>query len=227
MIPSVHGRCWGSLMGKPLPMEPRAQPPQVISGMVRSSMVVPFRRLALFRGFSLFRAFGKVPCSKDGASHHVKVKRAFPISRDVAWCALPLALMPRQPYLPHMQLLRPTFFWLLVLRGLPVVALLAIAPLYESAHAMTAAARTHAAMPDISAQDMAAGSTPHQMPASHLNHDAACRILCFSWVEAMKPERDAGQMTEIAVVLTPAQEPLRAGFEPAPSGHSPKPASFV
>ena len=126
-----------------------------------------------------------------------------------------------------MQTIRPFSVWSLVLRGLLVVALLAIAPLYESAHAVTVEVSTHEAMPDMSGHDMSAGSMPHQMPASHMNHDAACRVLCFGWVEAMKPERHAGQMTEIAVVLTPAQDPLRVGFEPAPSGHPPKSASFV
>ena len=48
------------------------QSPQVISGMVRSSMVFLSDRL---RQASLAR---------DGASHHVKVKWAFPISHDVA-----------------------------------------------------------------------------------------------------------------------------------------------
>lgn len=114
-----------------------------------------------------------------------------------------------------------------VLRGLLVLALLAIAPLYESAHAMTVTASTREAMSDMSVQNMSAGSLAHQMPASHINHDAACRILCFGWVEAIAPERHAGQMTEIAVVLAPAQEPLRVGFEPAPSRHPPKPPSFV
>ena len=135
--------------------------------------------------------------------------------------------MPRQPYLQHMQMLRPFSLWSLALRGLLVVALLAIAPLYESAHAMTMAASTQTAMPDMSAQDMPAGSMPHQMPASHLNHDAACRILCFGWVETAISERREGQMTEIAVVLIPAPASLLDGIEPAPSRHPPKPASFV
>ena len=126
-----------------------------------------------------------------------------------------------------MQKLRPFSSLLLVLRGLLVLALLGIAPLYESAHAMTVTGTTHEAMADMSAQDMSAGSMAHQMPASHINHDAACRILCFGWVEAIAPERYAGQMTEIAVVLAPAQDPLRVGFEPAPSRHPPKSASFV
>lgn len=113
-----------------------------------------------------------------------------------------------------------------VLRGLLVLALLAIAPLYEIAHAMTVAS-THDAMSDMTAHDMTDASMPHQMPASHVNHDAACRILCFGWVEAIAPERHEGQITEIAEVLTPAEAPLLAGFEPAPSRHPPKPASFA
>ena len=124
-------------------------------------------------------------------------------------------------------MLRPFSSLSYVLRGLLVLALLAIAPLYESAHAITVADTTHEVMPDMSAHEMSAGSMQHQMPASHINHAAACRILCSGWVEAIAPERHAGQMTEIAVVLTPAQEPLRVGFEPAPSGHPPKSASFV
>lgn len=121
----------------------------------------------------------------------------------------------------------PFSFWSFTLRGLLVMALLAIAPLYESAHAMTVAVTTHEAMPDMSAHDMSAGTLPHQMPASHLNHDAACRILCFGWVEAATPQRHEGQMTEIAVVLAPAPASLLDGIEPAPSGHPPKFASFV
>lgn len=121
-------------------------------------------------------------------------------------------------------MLRPVSSLSYVLRGLLVLALLAIAPLYETAHAMTVTGATHEAMPDMSVQKMSVGPMAHQ---SHFNHDAACRILCFGWVEAFAPERHAGQMTEIAVVLAPAQEPLRVGFEPAPSRHPPKPASFV
>ena len=135
--------------------------------------------------------------------------------------------MPRQPYLKHMQVFRPFIFWSLALRGLLVVALLAIAPLYESAHAMTVAASTHAAMPEMPTQDMSAGAGSQQMPASHMNHDAACRILCFGWVETATSERHEGQMTEIAVVLIPAPASLLDGIEPAPSRHPPKSASFV
>ncbi len=124
-------------------------------------------------------------------------------------------------------MLRPVSSLSYVLRGLLVLALLAIAPLYETAHAMTVTGATHEEMPDTSVQEMSAAPMAHQMPASHINHDAACRILCFGWVEAFAPERHAGQMTEIAVVLGPAQEPLRVGFEPAPSRHPPKPPSFV
>jgi hypothetical protein len=135
--------------------------------------------------------------------------------------------MPHQHYLQNMKIFRPFYLWSLVLRGLLVVALLAIAPLYESAHAITVAASTQDAMPDMSAHDMSVGSMHHQGPASHINHDAACRILCFGWVEATAPGRHQEQMTEIAVVLTPAQDPLRVGFEPSPSGHPPKLARFV
>ena len=126
-----------------------------------------------------------------------------------------------------MQMLRPFFLWSRVLRGLLVVALLAIAPLYESAHAMTVAASADAAMPEMSAQDMSAGPMPHQMPASHMNHDAACRILCFGWIETATSERHEGQMTEIAVVLIPAPGSRLDGIEPDPSRHPPKSARFV
>ena len=126
-----------------------------------------------------------------------------------------------------MRMLRPFSSMSLVLRGLLVLALLAIAPLYESAHAIAAADTTHEVMPAMPAHEMSAGSMAHQMPASHINHDAACRILCFGWVEAIAPERHAGQMTEIAVVLIPAPASLLDGIEPAPSGHPPKSARLV
>ena len=118
------------------------------------------------------------------------------------------------------------------LRGLLVVALLAIAPLYETAHAMGVAAGPGDSMPLRAAQDMAgqvmlADAMTHQMAASHSSHDAACRILCFGWVEAVTSARYAGQMTEIAVVLTPAPASLLDGIVPAPSGHPPKRARLV
>ena len=124
-------------------------------------------------------------------------------------------------------MVRPFSSVSLVLRGLLVLVLLAIAPVYESAHAMTVAPTTQAAMPGMSAHDMSMGSMLQQMPASHINHAAACRILCFGWVEAVKPARYQGQMTEVAVVLTPAPASLLDGIEPTPTGHPPKPASFV
>lgn len=110
----------------------------------------------------------------------------------------------------------------LALRGLLVVAMLAIAPLYESAHAMTVTTTTHAAMPDMAAHDMSAGSMQHQTQAAHSSHDAACRILCFGWVEAVTPERGGSLVPEVAVILTPAAVPLLDGIVPAPSGHPPK-----
>ena len=118
------------------------------------------------------------------------------------------------------------------LRGLLVVALLAIAPLYETAHAMGVAAGPGDSMPLRAAQDMAgqvmlADAMTHQMAAAHSSHDAACRILCFGWVEAVTPERGGSLVPEVAVILTPAAVPLLDGIVPAPSGHPPKSASLV
>ncbi len=120
--------------------------------------------------------------------------------------------------------------WLsFALRGLLVMAVLAIAPLYETAHPMTDAAGTMAMMPQMAAHDMtmSAAAQPEQMPASHASLGAACRILCFGWVEAPAIERQEGPVFEIALVLAPSPSALLVGIAPPPNGHPPKSASFV
>jgi hypothetical protein len=115
--------------------------------------------------------------------------------------------------------------WLpLALRLLLVVALLAIAPVYERAHAMAGAvdAASH-----MAGHDLSAGHGSGRMPSSDGHEDAGCRILCLGWVEAMAPERSPGQVTEITLALAPAAAPLRDGIAPDPFFHPPKSASFV
>lgn len=123
-----------------------------------------------------------------------------------------------------MQTPHPLSLLRLALHGLLVVALLAIAPLYETAHGV---ARTADTMSLMSAHDMSAEPMSNQMPPARGNHDAGCRILCFGWVEAMGPERPEGLASEIALIAFPALIAWRDGIAPAPIGHPPKPLSFV
>lgn len=108
-----------------------------------------------------------------------------------------------------------------------VVALLAIAPFYATAHAMPAVVAKSATMPGMSAHVAVAGPMAEPIPASHGIHDTACRILCFGWVNVAVPARSDGQAAVMAAVLTPATVPLFDGIAPAPGGHPPKSARIV
>ena len=108
-----------------------------------------------------------------------------------------------------------------------VVALLAIAPFYETAHAIPAMADTSATMPGMSSHDAVVGPMSEPIPASHDIHGTACRILCFGWVNVAVPARSDGQAAVMAAVVTPAIVPLFDGITPAPGGHPPKLARFV
>ncbi len=112
----------------------------------------------------------------------------------------------------------------LALRGLILIAVLAIAPLYETAHAMTETAGAMDAMPHMAAHDMSGASMANPVPASHA---AACRILCFGWVETLVPARLEGPVSEIALIPLAPASPLLHGIVPVPNGHPPKRASFV
>lgn len=172
-----------------------------------------------------------MPWTEDGASHHVKVKSLFQLFQHVVRRDCGLALMAWRPYLSDMQ--RSVFFaqLSLALRGLLVVALLAIAPLYEKAHAMDAPMGMGEAMVHISSHDMSvdmrSSAMTGQMPASHGHFDAGCRILCYGWVENAHLVRPEGQSSEIAVTLAPAHSEMRDGIMPPPIRHPPKPASFA
>lgn len=115
----------------------------------------------------------------------------------------------------------------LALRGLILIAVLAIAPLYETAHAMTETAGAMDAMPHMAAHDMSGASMANPVPASHAGHAAACRILCFGWVETLVPARLEGPVSEIALIPLAPASPLLHGIVPVPNGHPPKRASFV
>ena len=108
-----------------------------------------------------------------------------------------------------------------------VLALLAIAPLYETAHAMQPMAEMSLKMPDMTA--LSAGNEPMAdgRTVSHQAHDAACRILCFGWVEGSVPVRPEGLTTKLALVLSPTVIALPDSISPAPSDHPPKLARFV
>ena len=135
--------------------------------------------------------------------------------------------MAWRPYLSDMQ--RSVLFThlSLALRGLLVVALLAIAPLYEKAHAMAAPMGTDEAMVHMSRYGIISSAMTGQMPASHSHFDAGCRILCYGWVEAALPVRSEGRSSLIAVTLAPAHSEMRDGIMPAPIRHPPKPVSFA
>ena len=123
--------------------------------------------------------------------------------------------------------LRSSTFLILVLRGLLVIAVLAIAPLYETEHAMTDAPRTMEMMPHMSAHEMSGGMTMDKVPPSHASHNAACRILCFGWVDSLVLQRPEGPVTGVALILLPAPAALLHGIAPSPNGHPPKQLRFV
>lgn len=128
----------------------------------------------------------------------------------------------------------------LALRWLVLAALMAIAPLYETAHGMVRAGGTVVALaadempaPDMPAQDMPAQemAVGHMafgdMPDRQGAQDIGCLILCFGWVETPVAERQDGQTSEIGLVLLPDGASLLDGIAPAPNRHPPKPLRFV
>lgn len=122
---------------------------------------------------------------------------------------------------------RPVPVWSHALRLVLVLALLAIAPLYETAHAMQPMAKMSVTMPDMMAHTEGTEPMADGRAASHQAHDAACRILCFGWVVSSVPVRPEGLTTKLALVLTPTVIPLPDSISPAPSDHPPKLARFV
>ena len=123
----------------------------------------------------------------------------------------------------------PGHFFLLSLtvRGLLVMALLAIAPLYWTAHVMSSAAGTPQAMLSMAATERATAAMPDRVPAQHFNHDAGCHIPCYGWVEAAPSERGDGPAIGTARKTSPTDTRLVDGLAPVPSGHPPKPLNFV
>ena len=108
----------------------------------------------------------------------------------------------------------------LALRGVVLVAVLALSPLYLTAHAMP---QTDAAMPEMMAQH--ASPATGNLPTLHGNHDAACRIFCFGWVDAALPARsEDGLNLDAAVAELAARQD---GIAPVPCGHPPKPPGIV
>jgi hypothetical protein len=122
---------------------------------------------------------------------------------------------------------RPIPIWSHALRVVLVLALLAIAPLYETAHAMRPMAEMSVTMPDMTAQSAGTQTIADGRTASHQAHDAACRILCFGWVVSLVPVRPEGLTTKLALVLTPTVIALLESISPAPSDHPPKLVRFV
>ena len=114
--------------------------------------------------------------------------------------------------------------WSRALRVVLVIALLTIAPLYERAHIMPDMAQT--SMQPM-AHDASTGPMAKHPPAAQGAHDAACRILCFGWVQRALPNRSDGLTTRVILVLTPAVIAVLDGITPAPSDQPPKPTRFV
>lgn len=105
----------------------------------------------------------------------------------------------------------------LALRGVVLLAVLALSPLYLTAHKMPP---TDTAMTDKMAQPSshAAGGLP-DLPG---RHDAACRIFCLGWVNAPNPARGDIRADMVAAVPMPEITPLHDGIAPAPGRHPPK-----
>ncbi len=128
---------------------------------------------------------------------------------------------------------RPFLIWSHALRVVLVLALLAIAPLYETAHAMPVSATMPVSaamsitMPDMIGQSEGVAPKADGRVASRQAHDAACRILCFGWVVTALPTRPAGLITKAALLLSPAVIALPDSLTPAPGDHPPKPAHFA
>ena len=152
--------------------------------------------------------------------------------------AADLAVAADQPYLPGMEVLRRLSPLSLVLRGLLLVALLSIAPLYKLTYAgadggMAAISAQNMPAPHMPAQGMAGqDKSGHEIaaghsPASHGGLDVGCRILCFGWVEAPVSARQDGQISVINLTLLPAVAARLNGIAPAPNRHPPKPLPVV
>ena len=122
---------------------------------------------------------------------------------------------------------RPIPIWSHALRVVLVLALLATAPLYETAHAMQPIAEMSVSMPDMTAQSEGTEPMADGRTASHQAHDVACRMLCFGWVVSSVPVRPEGLTTKSALILTPTVIALLGSISPAPSDHPPKRARFV
>ena len=166
--------------------------------------------------------------SKGAASGPVKLCLTEPVPSAMsllrqAWLVLGL----RDHYLCGMKDSRPFLIWSHALRVMLVLALLAIAPLYETAHALQPMAEMSVTMPDMTAQSEGTEHMADGRKASHLAHDAACRILCFGWVVGLVPVRPEGLTTKLALVLTPTVIALLGSISPAPSDHPPKLARFI
>ena len=125
-----------------------------------------------------------------------------------------------------MPTLRAASFLSLTLRGLLMVALLAIAPLYETAHAMAGPTEAAHAMSQMSAHDMTGADMP-MTSGSHDSHGAACRLLCFAWVDTATAGRPVGKFSQVTLALIPATAGHLDGIAPAPGRHPPRPFSFV
>lgn len=108
-----------------------------------------------------------------------------------------------------------------------VLALLAIAPLCETVHAVPAMAAMSATMPDMTAQSEGTAPLADGRVTSHQAHGAACGILCFGWVVNSVPTRPEGLITKVTVALTPAVIGLLDSIIFAPSDHPPKLTRFV
>ena len=112
---------------------------------------------------------------------------------------------------------RPSLIWSHALRVVLVLALLAIAPPYETAHALQPVAAMSVIMPGMTAPSDDPGTRGNGKAASHQVHDAACRILCFGWLVNAVPTRPAGLITKVALLLFPSVMALPDSLTPAPA----------
>ena len=140
--------------------------------------------------------------------------------------ALNLALAPCGPYFGGMSKLRAASFLSVALRGLLLLTLLAIAPLYETGHVMAGPTEAAQTMSQMAAHDVTAADMP-AASGSHDSHGAKCRLLCFGWVDTATVDRPGGKASEITLTLLPSPADLLEGIAPAPCRHPPRDHSFV
>lgn len=126
-----------------------------------------------------------------------------------------------------MQHPHPLARWSHALRVVLVLALLAIAPLYERGHVMPGMGMMHGMAMDDTGMMAGHGTAGHDGPAKSGPHDAACRIMCFGWVELATPARPHGLPVSAVMVIAPAAVALPAGITPSPTPPPPKSVSFV